>query len=153
MEETVTIRGHDALIRWTERWLEVWDEYRDEIDEIIDADGIVVAAIRVHGRGRESELEISQRLFHVMELRDRRILRMREYLNRSKPSKPPRCRSRRGARFFRDGAPAHCATAPRKMPLTARPISSRGGSLLNECGHGFRLRDIDRVAGGSLLNG
>jgi ketosteroid isomerase-like protein len=82
VEETVTIRGHDALIRWTERWLEVWDEYRDEIDEIIDADGIVVAAIRVHGRGRESRLEISQRLFHVMELRDRRILRMREYLNR-----------------------------------------------------------------------
>ena len=39
VEETVTIRGHDALIRWTERWLEVWDEYRDEIEEIIDAEG------------------------------------------------------------------------------------------------------------------
>jgi ketosteroid isomerase-like protein len=82
VEETATIRGHDALIRWAERWLEAWEEYWDEIDEIIDVGESVVAAITVHGRGRDSALEISQRLFHVMELRDRRILRMREYLDR-----------------------------------------------------------------------
>ena len=83
MEETVTIRGHDALIRWAERWLEVWDEYWDEIDEIIDADGSR-SSLRsgFMAEVARAELEISQRLFHVMELRDRRILRMREYLNR-----------------------------------------------------------------------
>ena len=33
-----------------------------------------------------------------------------------------------------------------------RPISRRGSSLLNDCGHGCGLRDIDRMAGRNLLN-
>ena len=82
VEETGTIRGHDALVRWIERWLEAWDDFVDEIDEITELGGPVVAAIRVKGRGRESGMEISQRLFHVIELRDRKILRLWEYLDR-----------------------------------------------------------------------
>ena len=35
---------------------------------------------------------------------------------------------------------------------SARPISRRGSSLLNDCGHGCGLRDIDRMAGRNLLN-
>ena len=52
----------------------------DEIDEIIEAGETIVAAIRVHGRGRASGLQISQRLFDVFEFRDGRVLRVREYL-------------------------------------------------------------------------
>ncbi len=81
VEEASTVRGHDALIRWIERWLEAWDDAWDEIDEIVEAGEIVVAAIRVHGRGRKSGMEISQRLFDVWELRDGRVLRIREYLD------------------------------------------------------------------------
>jgi hypothetical protein len=36
-------------------------------------------------------MEISQRLFDVFELRDGRVLRIREYLDHDKPSKPPGC--------------------------------------------------------------
>jgi ketosteroid isomerase-like protein len=43
---------------------------------------MVVTAITVHGRGRESGLSISQRLFQVLEVRGDRILRVREYLSR-----------------------------------------------------------------------
>ena len=81
VEEASTIRGHDALIRWVERWLEAWDDAWDEVDEMIEAGQMVVAAIRVHGRGRLSGMEISQRLFDVFELRDGRVLRIREYLD------------------------------------------------------------------------
>ncbi len=81
VEESSTIRGHDALIRWIERWLEAWDDAWDEIDEIIEAGKMVVAAIRVHGRGRKSGMVISQRLFDVFELRDGRVLRIGEYLD------------------------------------------------------------------------
>ena len=81
VEEASAIRGHNALMRWIERWLEAWDDTWDEIDEIIDAGEMVIAAIRVHGRGRKSGMEISQPLFDVFELRDGRILRISEYLD------------------------------------------------------------------------
>jgi ketosteroid isomerase-like protein len=72
------------LIGWAERWFEAWSSYSEEVEEII-ADGgeIVVAAISINGRGRTSGVEISQRFFHVFEMREGRILRMREYLNRA----------------------------------------------------------------------
>jgi ketosteroid isomerase-like protein len=82
VEEMGTIRGHDALVSWISRWLEAWDEFEDEIEELTDARGPVIAAVRVNGRGRESGMEISQRLFHVIELRDGKVLRLREYLDR-----------------------------------------------------------------------
>ena len=81
VEETGTVRGHDALVRWIQRWLEAWDETWDEIDEIIQVGEMVVAAIRSHGRGRISGMEISQRAFDVFELRGGRIVRLREYLD------------------------------------------------------------------------
>ena len=79
VEERDAIHGHDAFIHWNERWLAAWTYYWDEIDEIIDAGEMVVAAVRVHGRGRKSGMEISQRLFHVIELRGGKISHMREY--------------------------------------------------------------------------
>jgi ketosteroid isomerase-like protein len=80
VEEASPVRGHVALIAWIERWLEAWEDAWDEIDEIVASGEVVVAAIRVHGRGRSSGLEISQRLFDVHELRDGRVLRITEYL-------------------------------------------------------------------------
>jgi ketosteroid isomerase-like protein len=77
-----TGRGHGALIRWIERWLEAWDDAWDEVDEIVQTGDVVVAAIRVHGRGRRSGMVISQRLFDVFELRDGRVVRVTEYLDR-----------------------------------------------------------------------
>ena len=95
VEEASAIRGHDALIRWIERWLEAWDDAWDEIDEVIEAGEVVVAAIRVHGRGRRSKMEISQRLFDVFELRDGRVLRVTEYLNHDRALEAAGFRSRR----------------------------------------------------------
>lgn len=81
VEEARPIRGHDALIRWIERWLEAWEDAWDEIEEIVEAGPIAIAATRVHGRGRKSGMEISQRLFDVFELRRGRVLRITEYLD------------------------------------------------------------------------
>jgi ketosteroid isomerase-like protein len=81
VEETAVIRGHDGLIRWVARWLEAWEHTWDQVDEVIEAGGTVVAAIRVHGRGRRSGMEISHRQFDVFELGRGRIRRIREYLD------------------------------------------------------------------------
>jgi ketosteroid isomerase-like protein len=82
VEEVDAIRGHEALIEWTERWLEAWSSYSDQLEEVIDGGEIVVAAVSINGRGRTSGIEIRQRFFHVFEMRDGRILRLREYLDR-----------------------------------------------------------------------
>jgi hypothetical protein len=51
VEETGTIRGHDALVEWTGRWMEAWEVFSGELDEVIDVGGPVVAAVTVKGRG------------------------------------------------------------------------------------------------------
>ena len=81
MEETGAICGHDPLIRWNQHWLEAWADNWDEVDQTIENGEMVVAAIRVHGRGRKSGMEISQRLFDIFELRDGKIVRMKENLD------------------------------------------------------------------------
>jgi ketosteroid isomerase-like protein len=45
---------------------------------------VVVTATRVYGRGRRSGMEISQLLFDVFELRDGKVLRVTEYLDRER---------------------------------------------------------------------
>jgi ketosteroid isomerase-like protein len=82
VEEAAAIRGHGALTSWVHRWFEAWDDAWDEIIEVIASGRMVVTAIRVHGRGRKSGMEISQKLFDVHELRDGRVVRIREYLTR-----------------------------------------------------------------------
>jgi ketosteroid isomerase-like protein len=82
IEEASAARGHSALISWVQRWFEAWEDAWDEIIEVIPSGRMVVAAIRVHGRGRKSGMEISQKLFDVHEIRDGKIMRIREYLTR-----------------------------------------------------------------------
>jgi ketosteroid isomerase-like protein len=82
IEEAGPLRGHGAITRWVERWFEAWEDAWDEIVEVIASGRMVVAAIRVHGRGRKSGMEISQPLFDVHEIRDGRVMRIREYLTR-----------------------------------------------------------------------
>jgi ketosteroid isomerase-like protein len=82
VEEVSPIRGHDPLTGWIERWLEAWDDAWDVVEEIVEDGEVVVAATMVFGRGRRSGMEISQRLFDVFELRNGKVLRVTEYLDR-----------------------------------------------------------------------
>lgn len=82
VEEAETVRGRDALVRWTERWLEAWEEFRATPDEIVVSEGAIFSAVSVEGRGGESGTEISQPFFHVFELRDGKIRRITEFFER-----------------------------------------------------------------------
>lgn len=82
VEEINPLRGHDALIEWIEGWLEAWIRFSIEVDEVVDGGAFVFAVLNTNGLGRASGVEIRQRFFHVYEIRDGRILRMREYLDR-----------------------------------------------------------------------
>jgi ketosteroid isomerase-like protein len=84
VEEDEAIRGHDALVSWNERWFEVWDVFRVDVDELTEVgEGVVFTAISVHGRGAGSGIDVNQRFFHVFDLRDGKVLRTREYVERN----------------------------------------------------------------------
>ena len=82
VEEIEPIRGHEALIAWNERWFEVMDEVRAEVDELSERGDVLFAQVTLRARGGKSGIAVEQLIFHVLELRDGRILRMREYLDR-----------------------------------------------------------------------
>jgi len=64
-------------------WFEAWREFGAEIDELQDEGDVVLAVVNVSGQGEESGMDIAQRVFHVFELPNGRILRMREFLERA----------------------------------------------------------------------
>jgi ketosteroid isomerase-like protein len=82
VEEKDAIRGHEALIEYFERWLDAWSSFRGEVEEIIDGGELVLAEISLSGRGRTSGIEVPMRFFHVYEMHEGRILRMRESMDR-----------------------------------------------------------------------
>jgi ketosteroid isomerase-like protein len=83
VEEEETIRGHDAMVGWIERWFEAWDEFRVDIDELIEVgDGVIFAAITVHAHGAGSGIQVNQRFFHIFDLRNGKVSRQLEYLER-----------------------------------------------------------------------
>ena len=83
IEEEGSVRGHEALVEWNERWFEAWDEFHAHVDELIEAgDGVYVSCITAGGRGAGSQMSVDQPFFHVFDLRDGKILRMREYTDR-----------------------------------------------------------------------
>jgi ketosteroid isomerase-like protein len=81
VEEDEPIRGHDELIGWNRRWFDAWDALRAHAAELTEVEGAVIARVEVEGRGSASGTPVAQSFFHVIELRDGRIGRMREYLD------------------------------------------------------------------------
>jgi ketosteroid isomerase-like protein len=83
VEEEATVRGHDALVRWNERWFEAWNEFHADVEEMVEAgDGVIVTGLVASGRGTGSGMPVEQRIFHVLELREGKVLRISEYLER-----------------------------------------------------------------------
>src|SRR5437763_5390524 len=63
-------------------WLEPWDEHRIEPEEFVaDADQVLVT-IHITARGEHSGMEIDQRFFQLYTVRDEKIRRMVEYVDR-----------------------------------------------------------------------
>jgi ketosteroid isomerase-like protein len=77
------IHGRDAMRAYVEDWIETFDLFRIEPVELIDADGdVVVAVLRYGGRARLSGVETDETFGVVLEVRDGRIARGREYATR-----------------------------------------------------------------------
>jgi ketosteroid isomerase-like protein len=71
--------GHAAMRDYYEQWFETFPELRAEIEDIVDAGEQVVVALHVIGKMEGSEAEIDMRLGIVCTVRNRLIVRGREY--------------------------------------------------------------------------
>jgi len=87
VEERTAIVGRDAMIGWNERWFEAWDELTADATVLANQGDTIVTEVAVSGRGAGSGAEIDQRFFHVIELRDGKISRIREFVEREEALK------------------------------------------------------------------
>jgi ketosteroid isomerase-like protein len=80
-----TFHGIDGVVTMFIEWMEPWDEHSIDPEEFIESgDHRVLATIRLSGRGTRSGMEIDQRFFHLYTLRDGKINRVVEYVDRDR---------------------------------------------------------------------
>ena len=75
--------GFDAMRSDMERWASAFDELTVTVEEIIDAGDQVVVVTHHEGRGRESGVEVDTRFYEVYSLRDSKVSRVDEYIERA----------------------------------------------------------------------
>jgi ketosteroid isomerase-like protein len=77
------IDGKDAVRAWLQDWIDMFDGFRMELVDLIDAgEDTVVVAERYGGRAKLSGVETDSTLWAVLNIRDGKIARGREYMRR-----------------------------------------------------------------------
>jgi ketosteroid isomerase-like protein len=72
-------RGADAILEYVRSWASAFDDYRCELDELIERDDRIVAAVHLHGRIGDSGPPLSIPLTQVWTIRDGKVIRVHEY--------------------------------------------------------------------------
>ena len=75
-------QGREGIVQQIETVADAFEELRWEVDEFVDADDKVVVATRMVGTGKESQVEVSMRVFHVWTIRNGRFVELRVLLTR-----------------------------------------------------------------------
>jgi ketosteroid isomerase-like protein len=75
-------RGREQVRRYIEDWLSTIESTRLELEDPTEVGDRVVAAVRGHGRGRASGLEVDTRFCQVWTVRGGTAVRMEEYATR-----------------------------------------------------------------------
>lgn len=74
--EPDTYRGEEGVRRYFDSFYEVMDEVQFIPDEFIDAGERVVVPVTLRARGKETGLEVEQRVFQVWSVRDGKASRV-----------------------------------------------------------------------------
>jgi len=80
--DTSEYRGHAGYEQWIENWAAVWSEFSVEAEEFIDAGDRVVVVLRMNATGRGSGVTLDRQDAIVVEMRDRKMVRLDYYNNR-----------------------------------------------------------------------
>ncbi len=77
------IRGLPAYMAALQDYWSSYDGYKAEVEEILDAEDRLVVSIRDSGRPKGSPSLVTNRNFHVVTLRDGKLLRLDIYLDKA----------------------------------------------------------------------
>ena len=80
--EEAAAQGQDAIRANVERWEIEWEDYAASPEEYIDAGDQVLVSVHWSGRGRGSGLHVDIRTYMVCTLRDGKLIRMDEFIER-----------------------------------------------------------------------
>jgi len=85
VEENVRYRGRAAIVEYFERWLAVWSEFRVELEEIefTPSEDRQFSAMRYVAKVPASDTEVEGHFFSVIEMRDGRWWRGKEFIDRT----------------------------------------------------------------------
>jgi ketosteroid isomerase-like protein len=72
-------RGHDGVRRWYEQLLSSFPDFHVEILELRDLGEFMILALRLRGRGAESDTPIDAVVWHVNQFRDGKVIRWRVF--------------------------------------------------------------------------
>jgi ketosteroid isomerase-like protein len=81
--EDGVVYGNDAVLANYKRWNEAWEAAETTLEEVIGRGDRVFVAVRFHGRGRASGVEVETLFYEVYMLRDGKVLRIDEYEERA----------------------------------------------------------------------
>ena len=76
-------RGREGVRRFWGQWEELFDNIRIDAEELIEVGDRVVSRLHVTGSGKGSGIDVDQRVYQVVELRDGAIVRVDEFYARS----------------------------------------------------------------------
>ena len=76
-------RGHDGVRRWWAHLLGAFRDFRVEILEVRDLGEFIVLALRLRGRGAQSDTPLDAAVWQVNQFRDGKVIRWRVYTSES----------------------------------------------------------------------
>jgi ketosteroid isomerase-like protein len=76
------MRGREAYRSFLESGFDIWAEFRVEVEELVDAGDAVIVMVRTVAVGEGSGVEVSERVAHVVWLRDGTAYRLKMFADR-----------------------------------------------------------------------
>ena len=83
MPDARVYRGLEEVRRFLHSFERHWERIRFEPEQLSASGDSVLALVRVVGRGRASGAEVDAHLFHLWQMRDLKVLRIRTFFDRN----------------------------------------------------------------------
>jgi ketosteroid isomerase-like protein len=72
-------RGHDGIRRWLDELFGVFPDFSADVQEVRDFGDLLVVAARTQGQGIGSDVPFRASVWQVVEVRDGKVIRWRNY--------------------------------------------------------------------------
>ena len=83
MPDSRSYVGIENVRRYLESFARLWDELRWEPEDVIEADGLMLAFVRLTARGKSSGATVDAEIAHLYRLRDGKVVHVRTFFDRA----------------------------------------------------------------------